>query len=846
MATRPLSSLGTVSATSLLAALLGTPVAAAAPGPLELDLAASADQHAFAVRVEPGAVLARACRTGTPCGAAGGQRFALPAEVASSWAQAELEAVELESGKRLAQLVLPEPGSSARWVLLLGATPEGEPPAPVALLKAWLGRPKGEPGERVTNAILRERRPRGIRLAVGKRYEHLTVCGRPATVGVRELDPVTLRWRSAGARSLSNEQQSGAVRLLASRLEGSFDPTAPRLLHAVAASSSASGSAAGLTDGDPSTRWAEGRPGPGLGEFVLSSSSSAVAITGFELVLRPVAKAPPEQSARPAAARGAAPRTILLATAEELFAVELREDAWLEPAGTRYRVDLPRAVNTSCVALVLADVHGTGVDAEITVAELRARTELDGLGWPELVDRLAAASPEAAAAAALLSRGGPAAIAATMQGYERLQPKGRARALDVIDAGSCTETASFYAARLVEDRAGGSEDRERIVRRAERRLRSCGPEAAEALGKALTELPAGAEQAAAAAELALIAPRQAVGPIVELLGRSSEQLRRQLRGVLSTAARMRRARPALERALEPERFASRSLLVRIDLLRAIGPELEALSGARGALQQILSTDRSFRTRYLLQVPAGHLGRGGDPVALDFVRQSLLGDPSQHVRAQAARASAEVPALGSALRLALRDRGPRVRQAALEALRTTPGAVDAATASAAAALLRADPWTFVRQAAARALEAAAPSTELDAALLEALEDPAPLVRARVLHVLGARRAIHAAEDIRDVADDPKESTRVRVAAIRALGALCDAEAVDLLTKLAVRAGATVLPYDRPLGLAALGSLGAIGPADLGARIRPLLHPRVPMAIRQLAQEVLSEPGACRAR
>ncbi|MBN4059266.1 HEAT repeat domain-containing protein, partial [Endomicrobium sp. AH-315-J14] len=130
---------------------------------------------------------------------------------------------------------------------------------------------------------------------------------------------------------------------------------------------------------------------------------------------------------------------------------------------------------------------------------------------------------------------------------------------------------------------------------------------------------------------------------------------------------------------------------------------------------------------------------------------------------------------------------------------------------------------------------------------ALEDDSARVRRSVLAALGKRANPATAEAVRAVADQARENTSVRIAAIEAVGSLCDREALDILTKLARRAGVAQLPYDRPLGLAALRALGRIRPRDLRTRIAPLLNHkdrRIPLSIRRLALKAANSKGECK--
>ena len=160
----------------------------------------------------------------------------------------------------------------------------------------------------------------------------------------------------------------------------------------------------------------------------------------------------------------------------------------------------------------------------------------------------------------------------------------------------------------------------------------------------------------------------------------------------------------------------------------------------------------------------------------------------------------------------------------------------------------DTWTFVRIGAAQALAQQDAGGPADKALILALEDKSNKVRRAVLRSLGERKTLAAGEAIHEIADNPKEPVSVRTAAIAALGDLCRMDSVEFLYKLALRAGYQQLPYDQPLGLAALAAIGELVPKDMGERLAPLLanDERVPRLVRSIAKDVMSRTGSCSAR
>src|SRR5262249_34263200 len=149
-------------------------------------------------------------------------------------------------------------------------------------------------------------------------------------------------------------------------------------------------------------------------------------------------------------------------------------------------------------------------------------------------------------------------------------------------------------------------------------------------------------------------------------------------------------------------------VVRVDLLRAIGPGLGTVAGSSAALHSLARAGAPFRTRFLLQAPAAELARSGDRAAESFLRDSLRRDPDAHVRLRAAEVAGRVPSLAGDLIAAVDDQDVRVREAALgalaEAAASSHGGQPPAAAQPVARRLASDPWTFVRVGAARSLAA----------------------------------------------------------------------------------------------------------------------------------------------
>jgi HEAT repeat protein len=284
--------------------------------------------------------------------------------------------------------------------------------------------------------------------------------------------------------------------------------------------------------------------------------------------------------------------------------------------------------------------------------------------------------------------------------------------------------------------------------------------------------------------------------------------------------------------------------MQVDLLRALGPQIGTVTGAAAAFAAT-ATDRSFRTRYLLQQPAAELAKREDRNAVRYLAESMRHDESPHVRARAAQVAVGIAALAEDLAMALSDSEPRVREATLTSLAgDTKPSLSAAVTQRIDASLGSDRWTFVRIAAAQALASQTISPDSETALIRALEDESIAVRRAALTALGKSRTARAGERVHEVADDADAPVEVRTAAIASLGQMCRKPSVPLLYKLALRAGTPELPYDRPLGMAALAALGEIHPADVAEKLLPLIRERrVPQQIRSIARGVVEQPGRC---
>jgi hypothetical protein len=100
----------------------------------------------------------------------------------------------------------------------------------------------------------------------------------------------------------------------------------------------------------------------------------------------------------------------------------------------------------------------------------------------------------------------------------------------------------------------------------------------------------------------------------------------------------------------------------------------------------------------------------------------------------------------------------------------------------------------------------------------------------------------------MADEAAEKVTVRIAAVHALGVLCDPDSADLLAVFAVRSADPYSPEAASgLGAASVAALGRLHPPDLRDRLAPLLSREgVPAHIKAAATAALGAAGHCSAR
>ncbi|MFO0547560.1 MAG: HEAT repeat domain-containing protein [Polyangiaceae bacterium] len=781
-------------------------------------------QRGLSILFEGDAISVRACEA--ECDAHGATLLRPPESARGLVSTGKVDTLRLAGGRRAALVRLRSDGDADREYDVLLVAPDAKSDAPRVLFSGWVTANGAEGrGDRSTKLELRvDGEVTDVRLTT-----RASLCGADVTTQLRALDPKKLVLTDTPA-----PDPIGGSRVSAREVTASLDPSPTRRHRVLRARVASSGRPAAVTDGDPATSWTEDDTGVPAHPFVTLDAAADVSVEGLDLTF-----------AAPTTVAGArAPKKVTLVTDAGSFVVTLPEDA-VAKGGATFAVKLPSPIVTRCVGVVVDEVFSSKDSAEpaVYLSEVAARTALDNESLAELAKGLAgeSADPLVKVRESILIAERDAGARAAIAAYAGLDGPGRDRARRVIDPASCELKLALYVPLLIDPDHDESD-------RARDRIRRCGKDAAAPLLAAFGAATDPAARQTFAEEAAILAPRETIPKLVAgLSAATSAPERRLYRRALAKGMVRGAGTTAMNAFLSSSDAQALSLTARIDVLRALGASIGDVESAAPLFAKSAADATEFRDRYLLLGPAGELAKKGDSDAIHFV-EAAISDENHRLRARAAEVSAGVDALRPRLLVAIDDERVRVREAALGALVSTGAAPDAALANKLVDRLAKDPWTFVRRAAASALAVAPADPAIDARIAEAMElEPMPAVRADILAALGARHATTQATHIAARAFDAKEDPTVRLAAIDALGLVCAKDSIDALTALVKQASTPVFESDRKLGGAAIGALGRIRPADLKARLAPVLDEHAPSDMRDIARRSLDEsaaPSTCR--
>jgi HEAT repeat protein len=456
-----------------------------------------------------------------------------------------------------------------------------------------------------------------------------------------------------------------------------------------------------LTDGRADRPWVEGRSSDGRGEWVtLRRGPSPYKLRALRIV-------PGDAASRKAfAASNRLASVIVALSPKERFRVRFPQDP-LRAGGdvaTPYIVTLPRPSDSRCVTVLIERVyHAKGAPrrgGRTAIGELRAVTELEGAkGRAQLLaDLRGDDDARARGAIGVLALQGEAALgllakplATAKRGSVLL-----ARLLTVLARVGTAKAAALAASTLPRLAPRGQRVLEELLRGLRARVQPT-----------LERMLVGPHEPGALIATRLLARLHTASVRRALLARVGLGTRR-LRAAVATALTAQRD-PATTtevlaalRAAAPERLARRADLVLV--LGRLGRRPLPASARRASLATELTrrwpagdTASTFELRYRLVRAVGRLDGGGQRAWL--LARSRATDSVLRWQALLALAADKQPAVTQRLVGALRDKDPRVRGSAAEALATRPSPI---VAKALHDALRYEAWPMVARAAASAL------------------------------------------------------------------------------------------------------------------------------------------------
>lgn len=657
--------------------------------------------------------------------------------VRATWTEVDLESVTLASGDVVG--VLRATGSSGRAAALVVAS-GGRPSIP------WVGRldMHGDPGERTADWLdLSDRTGDGHPdLVIAQIREGVGLCGEsPALLYPRALDPATHEFRPVVLRRVPTDGEEIAIEAT-STSPGPTEPPIVRALMAVGASSEVGiGEQAAqlrppraLVDGNHETYWAEGRGGPGEGEFVQFRF-------GAGMPIRAIAISTPSD-----AATSAPESLVLIGDRGPRLRVTIPRDGvgrvWIVP---------PTPLEWSCFSLVLVDAQGApSVRTAIAEVEVYTRVDFEG-GIDALVRELVRDGDAGDRAAELLSRLGSAALPSLESAWDRLGVRGRERALRVVTGPA--RAGESIALRI--PALAANDDAEAVRERALSILGSAG-----AAGRTLAvEIAAGDGAGAEDAANFLVGSEEAFDfdPLLAAISRDGGSERPALRAALCRAIALS-APESAETILHWQTEAP--IAARASLALGLVREPRAVSIATRIIDDSIEEARDFADRFRMVRAAMSLETTTSSID-DWLAELAISAEEWMLRATA------IEALGTrrpeVTQRAMRDPYPRVRAVAA-------GRISNPSEPTVRALASEDPWPLVRIAA---LDALAQDGQARPSLEIAITDPAPSVRRRAIE--HATRLDIRVPALRERLDDPREHPRVLESALEHVEHVCDFDA-----------------------------------------------------------------------
>lgn len=609
-----------------------------------------------------------------------------------------------------------------------------------------------------------------------------------------------------------------------------------------------------LDDGDPATAWSEGLGGDGRGEFVTARSAAAgYAVRGLRII-------PGDASSAAAFRAKNRLRRFQIALgpgADQRFDVEIPDDPAAE--GSRfaapYWVALPRPVPASCVTLVITEVvHGSEASpprsfGTTSIAAIDVFTDLDGpQGAERLVADIASGADCAQRVGLLVSLGEPGVLP-TAQSIHTTSGVGRECLVEaLVQLAPPGAAGPIVTEALAGALSGATVQEERLVTASLQKAPAppIGLLAALLDGRAADGKPAPLDDRVRAARVLGALPQPEAGAtLMAAAGRGPEPLRGAVVKALGDSPAIEP--PALLAAIA--RAETEEAQRHADLLRALVPSvrrrkpeggaetLAALASLRGAL----APARSFEVRARAVMAIGDL-RAAEGVSDLAALRGSSDEPVLRYLAARELVSIGGPSGIAALRAALDDRDPRVRETAALGLGQQQ---DRASGQALIDGAKQEPWPFVRRAELEALGRLCVAGTGDL-MIRASERDVDQVRRAALVSLVRCRDPRSKGVLLQAVGRSKEAATLRELAAALLGELGDAgsapELAAALRRLVNESEADIaLEGVAASALRALARLG--GPAAVAAAVALATDARHPF--RQTALEALGtlcDPGA----
>ncbi len=493
---------------------------------------------------------------------------------------------------------------------------------------------------------------------------------------------------------------------------------------------------AAINDGNPATVWSS--EGDARGHLLTARSSGGFPITGLRLL-------PGDPSSERSFRASGKPRKLSLIFGKnpsDNVDVDLVEDTdgGAKRSGVPFWIALPKPVASSCVTVVLRET--TSDKLPVSIADLDVITELDG---PEAADRLVESLSQGKVCEArlplLVRLGGPAlakvatAIGKTPSGAGRECLVEALAALLAAGSPASPEVGEALAAAV----EGASATEEKIILKSLPAL-SVPPVAAVA-GILQKQKSAEADRLLAARVLAAISGEEATRALLAALGQGDQPMRRSMRKVVSTLRppAALAAKAALDTTPATETARRADLLLVFAVLAKDEPSTRpaALASLAATLDGPASFEEQARAIAGLGALNGLTTRDPAVLAKLVDVRAHSADGVLRTLAMGEIAASDDPAVIFALRAALDDADPRVRETAAEALGHKR---DKSSADLLIAGAKQEPWPSVRRSEIAALgELCTPAGDelIQRALKRDVDDVRQVALVGLAHCYGAK-------------------------------------------------------------------------------------------------------------